>query len=219
MMRSAAFGAALLLAGLLGSATAAAYEYHPSQIALFDTPHLQNISAPVTLHYGFHAAGKSAFDDQVELIVTDILPNGRRNLAFNFLTGERHRDFEPLKEFRGNPLIMLFLERDVAQMSAETGGSELWFRNRIKESFWAAAMTEVAVPWQGKEVKATQITIKPFLDKEELDVKAELKQKSYDFFVAPDVPGGLYSIRSTVPDPAGAAPLQEDSVTLVSVGD
>ena len=121
------------LAALLGAfwavaaplATWAAEDYSAAQTALFGTPHLQNVTRPLSLRYEFRQSGTQGegFTDLVEATVTEVRPDGKKNVEFQFLTGERERRFGPINGFRGNPVIMLFLQRDVEELSKRAGVS------------------------------------------------------------------------------------------------
>jgi len=211
----------LLVAGaLLGVAAAspsfaAGDDFSDAQHLLFDNPQLQNISKPTTLTYAFRRTGTdgASFDDSVDLMVTEILPEGRRNLEFRFLTGERERPFRPIQGFRGNPLIMLFLQRDVEQMAARYGGAKTYFRNRIRSAIRdRAELDRISVDFAGQNLTVTRITISPFVGDPNRQRFADHEQKRYEFLLSPEVPGGIYQIRSLVPL-ADAAPLVEETMT------
>jgi len=117
---------ALALAlGIAGASPATAEGgYTLAQVALFDTPHLESIAEPMALTYDFshHAAEGEAFDDRVRMTVTEVGADGRKNLSFEYLSGSRQRPFAAIEGFRGNPLIMLFLQHDVEEMRQATQG-------------------------------------------------------------------------------------------------
>lgn len=203
--------AALLLSGGLAG-QAAESGYSPAQIALFDTPHLANITQPLTIQYDFsrHGAGEEAVEDRVDVVVTEVLPEGRKNLEFDFLTGPRHRNFPPIENFRGNPLIMLFLEHDVQEMSEATGGAALYFRNRIRNAFLENATTEsIEFEFGGRTLEGTRVVVSPFLKDPHLVDFPPLDRKTYEFLLSPDIPGGIYRIRSFMPREGGAGPTEE----------
>ena len=196
-------------------------EWSRAQILLFDTPHLENVTTPLTLTYDFRQRGEGSagFEDKVDLIVTEILPEGRRNLEFRFLSGERQRVFQPISSFSGNPLVMLFLQWDVEQMKEATGGSARYFRNRIRYAFHdRAELDEVEIDLAGRALVATRVTIRPFAGDRLSDRFPGFEQKYYEFLMTPEVPGGIYRIKAVTPAAEGAAPRQEESVTFRGKG-
>ncbi len=221
------FCLAALLAALwavgLPSAGLAAEDYSAAQAALFGTPHLQNVTRPLSLRYDFRRSGTQGqgFTDRVEATVTEVLPDGKKNLEFQFLTGERERRFAPIEGFRGNPVIMLFLQRDVEEMSEATGGGQSYFRNRIRHAFRAGAeVDEVPFESEGRQLTATRVTIRPFEKDPKRERMAGGASKTYEFLLSSEIPGGLYRIRTVVPSPdEGAAPLLVETLTYASSGD
>ena len=191
-------------------------EWTQAQVLLFDTPHLANVTAPQTLSYDFEQRGGSEvdFDDRVELNITENLPDGRKSLEAEFLTGERRRAFAPFTGFRGNPLIMMFLQWDVDRMKESAGGGERYFRNRIRYAFFQGAEVEEApIELDGESLPGTRILIRPFKDDANRDRFPDLQGKFYEFLVSSKVPGGVYQIRAVVPAEGGAEPLQQGRVT------
>ena len=210
--------AALALCGVMAGTTPAMAEedYTSAQIALFDTPHLENIAKPTALTYDFRhiATEGQAFEDRVKMTVTEVRADGRKNLTFQYLSGSRQRPFSAIEGFRGNPLIMLFLQHDVDEMKQATGGPSGYFRNRIRNAFRdRAEVDELTVEHAGGSFPAKRITIRPFAADPNLDRFPGFANKWYEFILAPEIPGGLYRIRSVVPSQTGGAHLIENSLT------
>ena len=210
----AVFALAVVMPG--AGFAAAQDDYTLAQVALFDTPHLENIAKPMALTYDFRhrATGGGAFDDQVKMIVTEVQADGRKNLSFEYLSGSRQRPFSAIEGFRGNPLIMLFLQHDVEEMKEVTGGPSGYFRNRIRNAFRDnAQVEELTVEHADSSLPARRITIRPYATDPNLDRFPEFAGKWYEFILAPGIPGGLYRIRAVVPSDDGDAPLVENSLT------
>ena len=191
----------------------------PAQQALFETPHLSNITHPETLTYTYSRTGPDAFSDTVAVRVTDINADGSKDLAFDYLTGARHVFFPAIDNFRGNPLLMLVLERDVAMMKTALGISEAYFRNRIRQSFLdAAVVTDTTVPFNGTAVPARTIVVTPFAHEQRLERIPSLQAKTYTFTLAESVPGMIASIRIATPsDAALHAPEFSEQVTFAGL--
>ena len=195
--------------------------YTPAQIALFDRPHLENITQPATLTYRFSYLGpkEQSFDDQVTMAVTAIAADGSKDLQFQYLTGERQQPYGDLRGFRGNPLIMLFLQSDVTEMGRLTGGGAGYLRNRIRIAFLENAKLEQSqIEYDGRQVAAERIVIKPFITDPHRDQMGALADKSYEFLLAPDIPGGLYRIRARIPAGIDGSPAIESSLTYAGSG-
>ncbi|HET6520007.1 MAG TPA: hypothetical protein VFG47_09325, partial [Geminicoccaceae bacterium] len=129
---------AVILAGLAACPAAAlAGDGAAAQEAVFGRQHLDNVAAPTTLEYTFRRTGTllPEAEDDAALDVTAVQPDGRKLVAFRLFSGPNERRLEPGRGYRNNPLIVVFLQRDVEQMGRMTGGSPHYFRNRIRDAF------------------------------------------------------------------------------------
>ena len=191
----------------------------PAQLALFETPHLRNVDHPETLDYGFVREGGAGFTDKIELHVRQVNADGTKDLSFDYLTGEHHVQFPELDHFRGNPLLMLTLERDVNEMRDAVGLSASYFRNKVREVFvTGATITDATFILSGTSMPAREITVRPFKGDPRLEHIQSLQQKSYTFVLADGVPGTIAEIRIAVPaDAAMAAPAFSQRTIFIGV--
>ncbi len=191
----------------------------PAQIALFETPHLRNVDHPETLDYGFVRDGAAGFADKVALHVRRVNPDGTKDLSFDYLTGDHHVQFPELDHFRGNPLLMLTLERDVTEMRDAVGLSATYFRNKIREAFvTGATVADATFVLGGVSMPAREITVHPFKGDPRLARIQSLQDKSYIFILADGVPGTVAEIHIAVPaDAAMAAPAFNQRTIFVGV--
>jgi hypothetical protein len=185
--------------------------------ALFQTPHLENIKQVETLEYRYERTGGDALVDTVGERITEIHPDGTKLVSFQFLTGEHHEFYPSVDEFRGNPLLMVFLEHDVRGMNKQIGLAAAYFRDRVRRSFADSAVLQtVTYTLDGKPVPARQITVKPFLAEERLEHLSSIRQKEYRFIVCDQAPGGLVELSASMPaDAATGAPAWSERLTLV----
>ena len=219
-----ALGFALLFCALGAPAAQNASDdaFSDAQIALFRTPHLDNIEQPRTLDYEYRreADPDKSFVDTVAMTVTEISPDGGKNVAFEYLTGPNRRPFEDVTDFRGNPLVMVFLEDDLRRMIERFGGGGVYMRNRIRHAFYERGKTQrVTFKLNGRTVEGTQITITPFVGDKNRERFGEYEHKVYEFVVSSEVPGGIFRMRSTVPSLSpGGKPLTQDTLTYRGSG-
>ena len=187
----------------------------PAQIALFETPHLVNVSQPVTLEYSFEEKGAVDFTDRVAIHVSAPHPDGTKLVSFDFLTGVHKVPYPPVDNFTGNPLLMMFLEHDVAAMKQQLGLSATYFRNRIREAFVdRAVVNATSFVLDGQSLAAKRITVQPFLNDHRLDRLPSVQAKTYVFVLAEGVPGTLAELRTELPpDPTDGAPAFRDTLT------
>lgn len=192
-------------------AAAAADDDRPlssAQVALFETDHLKEIRRPIVLDYTFRHRGgpEGEYVDKVSADIRAVRQDGRKDVWIDFLTGDRRVDFPPAIGFNGNPLLMYFLEHDVMEMRAVTGGSALYFRNRIRAAFVdQAAMHPVEVTIDGAMHQATEIDLAPFRHDPNLARFPAFAEKTYRFILSDAVPGRIYQISTTLGAP-GVAP-------------
>ncbi len=191
----------------------------PAQIALFETPHLRNVDRPETLDYSFVREGPAGFTDKVALHIRQVNPDGTKDVAFGYLTGEHKVQFPELDHFHGNPLLMLTLERDVNEMKEHVGLSTSYFRNKIREAFITkAAITQATFDFEGSAVPARIITVHPFEGEQRLERIPSLQAKSYVFVLADAVPGMLAEIRIGTPaDTKMDAPAMSQRTTFTGI--
>ena len=219
-----AFSIALLFCGPVAHSAGdgAGEEYSEAQIALFRTPHLDNVTPPMTLEYEYRrdAGPGDTFADTVKMTVTGISPDGGKTVSFEYLTGSNARPFDDVADFRGNPLIMIFLEDDLRRMREKFGGGSVYMRNRIRHAFYDGAKARpVTFDLNGRTVGGTEITITPFVGDKNRERLGEYEHKIYECVVSADVPGGIFRMRSTVPSLSAAEnPLGQDSLTYRGSG-
>lgn len=206
------------LAGVVATgAQAANFDLTPAQTLLFDTDQLKDVPAAATVRYRFHKEGKleAGFDDSVEMTVSGVAADGRRDVDVRFLSPPRDIAFGPFHQFRGNPLVMLFLERDVREMKRLTGGSDLYFRNRIRHALARpdTRAVPVTVEWRGRPVPATEVVIQPYVADDLIDRYRQFEHKEYRIIVSDAVPGMLYAARAVTPAADGGPPLMDERMT------
>ncbi len=124
-----------------------------------------------------------------------------------------------MKSPEGNPLLLYFLERDIREMQRLTGGKPGYFRKAIRLALaHPARVAQTQVSHGGKVLAASEITIAPYLDDPLKDRIGRYVGKTYVFTLCAEVPGGIYSLRTTVPSAAGGAkevPLIEERLRFV----
>jgi hypothetical protein len=222
-------GALIFGAALLGAGTAAAQSApeagEPATKLLFETPHLSGVAPGTRLSYSFSHATTDAetlgepFEDSIDLEIQPAERSDRRDVRVILFTGERHRAAGPFENMSGNPIIILFLEHDVQQMSEELKGNPFYLRSRIKEAMRTAVAHPTEVRFNGKEIEAWKIDLEPFVGETGTPRLDRMARKHYQFVLADDVPGGIYRISASAPGEDGATPLVSDELELAGVAE
>ncbi len=186
---------------------------------LFMTDHLASVSAPATLHYEFRrsAGDGSEFEDTIDVRIVRASDAGDKVLEIDYFTGDRRRYVPSIEAARGNPIVMIFLQRDVNEMARQTGAPWGYFQKRIRLALEKTdAVATVQITYEGKEVQAQQIALAPFLADPNRDRYRLYMGKRYLFTISAEIPGHVYQIHSIVPDEerANGEPLIEEVLTF-----
>ena len=197
---------AILVALPIGNALAQ-QEVSPAEVLLFETDHLAQMKAPATLVYEFRKLSnvEPAFTDSVLLDVSR--KAGQVHAALRFLTGERRQVLPEMDDAHGNPVLLGFLEHDIAEMKRLTGGSVTYFRKRIRMALAnSAQVTPQRITYQGKALDGKAVRIYPYLD-DPLHARFEhYVRKSYTFILSDGVPGGIYQVSTSLTSTEGNRP-------------
>jgi hypothetical protein len=220
-MNANRIGCLVLSLGLAFDAAAETSDRHDlplsaAQTALFETPHLQAIFHPETLEYRFQRTGIDPFTDRVAVHIDEIHADGTKSVSFDFLSGERHVFFPAVDNFRGNPLLMIFLEHDVQEMKQQTGVAAAYFRNRMRDAFVdRATIDDSTVELGGRTVQARCITLKPYADDPRFEKLPSVQGKTYRFILSEQVPGELQTLEVDIPaDPGQQTQAWSEKVTF-----
>jgi hypothetical protein len=186
----------------------------PAQIALFETPHLAGLNPPLRLDYLFRReeAGKDPVEDAIRLAVrASAGTGGCCDVSAEFLTGPRALRYPPAPGFRGNPLLLYALDRDTRELSAATGGTPAWFRNRFRQALATAAeLRPTVIEHDGRRVAASVIALSPYSGEPRA---GRFQHRRYLFTLSEAVPGGIHAIRTELPAmpgvDGGAGPVVE----------
>jgi hypothetical protein len=220
---------------VLGSCAAQAQEISSAETLLFETDHLAGLKAPATLVYDFRKVSnvEPGFTDKVRLELARV--NGKPSATLNFLSGEHKQEIPALEEAHGNPVLLGFLERDIAEMKRLTGGSSNYFRKRIRMALAQDAQVSMrSITYHGKAVQAHVVRIQPYLHDPMHERFENYLRKTYTFVLSEQVPGGVYELRTslgngggvrTAAAPAAASPAAspatpaviDETLTLISV--
>ncbi|SEA32433.1 hypothetical protein [Paraburkholderia sartisoli] len=208
---------ALMLPGgaAFAAGTTAGGDITPAEKLLFMTTHMSGVEAQTELDYAFSLSGPpEKISDTVRVLVTSAA-NAKSDAHITDRSGAVDVSSEGLP---CNPVILYFLEHDIAEMERLTGGQRRYFQRRVRLALAAGPpVTPVVVDVGGKPVKARKIVIQPFLDDPNASRFAQYTAKRYTFIIADDtVPGRVMSIHTEVPGANNdfAHPFQADTLNF-----
>jgi hypothetical protein len=170
-----------------------------AETLLFETDHLARIKPPAVLVYEFRKMSnvEPGFRDKVQLDL--VSTKGKTSAILHFLSGAHKHDIPALEDAHGNPILLGFLERDIAEMKRLTGGSTAYFRKRIRMALAEGAqVSPQSISYQGKSLPAQAVRIQPYLN-DPMHARFEpYVHKTYTFVISEQVPGGVYQMRSSL---------------------
>jgi hypothetical protein len=184
---------------------------------LFTSGHLQGLAPQTELDYRFgHTGDATERGDTVRVLVTSA-DNAKSDAQMSDHTGAVQLPNDGLP---CNPVILYFLERDIASMEQATGGQRRYFQKRVRLALAAGPpVTAVTREVNGKSTAARQIVIQPYLNDPNAARFERFVAKRYTFVLADSVPGKVLLIRTEVPASDGdfAHPVQVDSLSFDAV--
>lgn len=210
-----------LSAGMAAAETDDDAEFSQANQLLFLENHLEGANGPMVYEYQLtKRATKAGEDDLSEGIRMTSKPDAEaqaRNVSFDYDSGDDNDYVRKVPSARGNPVIMMFLQRDVSEMDRLTGGSWRYFQKQVKLALEHESEVEsVTVDYNGEQVSAQQIRLVPYRNAERPQM-APYRHKVYEFIVSESIPGEVYEIRTRVPAEEGDQPLIEESLRLTGV--
>jgi len=216
---------ALIAACAIGASSTGAFAAAPaaasapgSEIAhaerlLFMQSHMSGVEPQTELDYAVDYSGPPAkVSDTLRVLVMS--PGNNKNDA---RVTDRTGSVDVPGGLPCNPVIIYFLEHDIAEMEQLTGGQRRYFQQRMRLALAAGpAITPVSndALGNGKHVNVRQIVIQPYLNDPNAERFAQYTGKRYTFVIADDVPGRVLMIRSEVPGAGNdfAHPLQKETI-------
>jgi len=178
-------------------------EFSEANNLLFTQDHLGNITKPISLNYRFVKSGtaESGFEDDIKLKYKPANSVENRGVEVTLFSGDRNRWMPDFNGSKGNPLLTVFLQRDIHEMNRLTDGLWRHFQKRIKLALENnAKIKTVNFEFNGKQYQGKEIIIHPYLDDPYNKRFKKYAGKYYAFTLSDSLPGMLYQIRAVTPD-------------------
>ena len=177
-------------------------EMSSANIALFIDEHLKTIYEPSRIYYKFtkESTREDNFKGNVVLNIVKIDDDETKHITFRYLKGRNKVRFPPQIGAKGNPVFMLFFERDARDMQRLTGGNALFFRSRIRHSIAATDVEDVEFKFNGESYTGKQISFQPFLKTELKNRVSRYKTKKFIVTISENIPGFIYKIETFIKD-------------------
>ncbi len=172
---------------------------------LFSTPHVAALAEGEVLSYSHSRAHAGEAGAAYSAILLRREPAQGR-VVITLKEDGRPDQTVPFRGMSGNPILMLFLEQLVNEISEATGGSPFYLRNRFKDAM-RDRMSEVAgtTDLGGSDVPSHVITFQPFAGDANAGRLGHFSDLEIRVVLAEDAPGMFVSLTAATPgepDPA-----------------
>lgn len=174
---------------------------------IFSAPYIKQLNHPAKINYHYKHDTPTPeeygaiFEERVSVNVKEpTLEGGFNSVSISLKSEDRDSELGPFENTSGNPVVMMFLERELTQMRSKVGGTPVYFRNTIRRAFRDSALVEQSeVTLKGEKIPASKIVIKPFIDEQNIGRFGKYRGKVFEITVADKVPGGIFEMRSFIP--------------------
>lgn len=173
-------------------------EMSSANVSLFIEEHLEPINQPSRIYYKFEKEStlEDSFKGNVVLNIVKIDEDGKKYITFRYLKGRNKVRYPPQIGAKGNPVFMLFFERDARDMQRLTGGNALFFRSRIRHAIAATDIKESSFEFDDKIYQSKEIIFRPFTETKLKNRVSRYQQKKFTVILSDDIPGGIFKIES-----------------------
>ncbi|WP_051377886.1 hypothetical protein [Derxia gummosa] len=187
----------------------------PAETLLFLDDHMAGVTPGRRIDYRFEHRGATPPADDEALTLGATGSRGHRGLA---LIDRRGEFALPGGEgVTPNPMIVYFLEREVAAMERATGGQRRHFNRLIRSALARGPeIREGSVELDGKPVAAREIVIEPYRDDGQRARYPELARKRLRFVLADGLPGKVAELHAELPGAEGASVATDDALRFVA---
>lgn len=184
---------------------------------LFEQPQMKNVAPGTALTYGYlrrSGIEKGPFgptlDDRIKLAIEPGSAADNRTIRVEMFSGANRFPAGPFEDMPGNPVMTLFLEHHLIDLARVLKANPRYLKNAIRKSLREnATVTQVEVPFKGKNVQAWRIETQPFANDQMKDRMRGLSNLTYVFVTSEAVPGELLSIEAVSKNAEGGELLEE----------
>ncbi len=194
-------------------------EMSSANVSLFIDEHLSEITEPSRIFYKFEKFStlEDNFVGNVVLNIVKIDEEKKKYITFRYLKGRNKVRFPPQIGAKGNPVFMLFFERDARDMQRLTGGNALFFRSRIRHAIAATETKDISLNFKGENISAQEITFKPFTKTKLKNRVNRYKTKEFRVTMSNKIPGYIYKIETFTKDTQKANDIVRETLTYQGI--
>lgn len=199
------------------AASAASQDTPDPSDLLFDEPQFAHTPPGTPLAYRYSRKVSDpqlgpSFDDRIRLQVeASTGSDDARNVKVDLFTGERHRPAGPYEAVTTNPVLLIFLENHLSDLSGRLDGDPRYFKNALRLAMRdKATVTPTELSVGGRGFKGWRVTVSPFKGDANAKRMRGLDTLRYTFEVAPELPGEIAKIEISTEAPGSR--LWEESI-------
>ena len=194
-------------------------EMSSANVSLFIEEHLEPINQPSRIYYKFEKEStlEDSFKGNVVLNIVKIDEDGKKYITFRYLKGRNKVRYPPQIGAKGNPVFMLFFERDARDMQRLTGGNALFFRSRIRHSIAATSIKEGSIDFNGEKLDTIEINFQPFLKTKLKNRISRYQEKKFQVILSKDIPGHIFKIQTLTQDSKNSKDVVKETLTYLGI--
>ena len=194
-------------------------EMSSANVSLFVDEHLVGIDEPSRIFYKFEKSStlEDSFIGNVVLNIVKIDESKNKYITFRYLKGRNKVRFPPQIGAKGNPVFMLFFERDSRDMQRLTGGNALFFRSRIRHAIAATEVKDVKINFKNETFSGKEINFTPFEKTKLKNRVTRYKNKKFKVIMSENIPGHIFKIESYTKDSANNKDIVKETLTFQGI--
>lgn len=186
---------------------------------LFEAPQWAATRPGATLSYRYTRKSANeafygpSFEDRIRLHIEKGDAEATRTVRVELFGRERRRAAGPFEDVRANPVLMLFLEHHLEQLSRSVHANPRYLKNAIRAALRDKYRIEAGESLvDGRPVKTWRVLIAPFIDDPNKARMNGLEGLAYTLAVSEEVPGQVTELAAKATRPDGVAALEETLV-------
>ena len=194
-------------------------EMSTANVSLFVDEHLETIKEPSRIYYKFEkkSTREDNFVGNVVLNIVKVNNDATKHITFRYLKGRNKVRFPPQIGAKGNPVFMLFFERDTRDMQRLTGGNALFFRNRIRHTIAATDIYDTKINYNGKSLLGKEMIFQPFLETKLKNRVSRYKTKEFKVTLSKEIPGYIYKMETYIKDLENPDDMVKETLTFQGI--
>lgn len=192
---------------------------------LFESKHLELLAKGAEVKYRIQRTVSDAkllgepFSDDIRIGVNAVDPEGKREVVIRLFTGERARDPRVETEMTGNPILIVYLDRAVANYGLVGGGNVNYLKQQFRTALREKADVQtVKVEYEGKTVDGYRVVVAPYVEDRNAKRMLGYEGSRFSLVVSPAVPGYFVEMVSTLESTIKDSPKLEERITLAGAG-